>query len=280
MALDPSTVGLSIGAIAHSYTWRDVVLYALGIGARRDELDYLYEGRGPAVIPTFAVVPAMPALMEAMARTGGAFDRIVHGHQKVTVHARIPPSGTLRTKATVVAMYDLKKMAQVIVRTESHDAAGVHLFDTEWGIVVLGEGGWGGEAPPSRDGAPPARDPDFTITETTTPEQALLYRLSGDHNPLHADPDCSLVRERFDGKPILHGLCTYGFAARALARAVAGGDATRITQLSGRFSKPVFPGDTLVLEGWREGNSVRARVRTAERGDAVITHLSAEIAPV
>lgn len=280
MALDLSCVGLVTGPTKYTFASKDAVLYALGVGATRDELAYLYEGRGPRVLPSFAVIPAYPALMEAMARTGGGFDRIVHGHQKITLHAPIPPKGTLLTTARVEAVYDLKKMAQVIVRTETRDEAGAHLFDTEWGIIVLGEGGWGGEGPPGRETSAPRRDPDFRVEAQTSPEQALLYRLSGDLNPLHADPDFALVKERFDGVPILHGLCTYGFMTRALARGACGGDADRIRSLSARFSKPVWPGDTLITEGWVDGDQAWVRTSSKAQGVAVLSHGHARITPL
>ncbi len=277
MALDLSCVGLPTEPTAFTYTSKDVALYALGVGAKRDELDYLYEGRGPRVLPTFAVIPAYPALLRAMARAEVSLDKVVHGHQKVTVHAAIPPSGTLHTTATVAAVYDMKRMAQVVVRTETRDADGLLRFETEWGIIVLGEGGFGGEAPPGREGTVPARPADFHIEEATAPEQALLYRLSGDDNPLHADPDFPLVRERFQSRPILHGLCSYGFLARAVAKGACNGDATRIRHLSAKFSKPVWPGDTLVTDGWVEGSMVYVRTATRERSEVVLSHCRAEI---
>jgi acyl dehydratase len=276
MALDLSCVGLTTEPTRHSYAWKDVALYALAVGATRDELDFVYEGRGPKVLPSFAVIPAWAALMQAMARAGITFDKVVHGHQKVSVKTPLAPAATLLTTARVEAIYDMKKMAQVVVRTESRDEGGAHRFDTEWGIIVLG---WGGEPPPAREGSAPTRPADFRVEAKTSPEQALLYRLTGDDNPLHADPDFALVKDRFGGKPILHGLCTYGYMTRAVAQAVCGGDATRIRHLSARFTKPVWPGDTLVTEGWVDGAAVRLRTTTLERGEAVLSHCSAEIDP-
>ena len=277
MALDLSCVGVTTEPTRHAYAWKDVALYALGVGATRDELDYLYEGRGPKVLPSFAVIPAWAALLRAMAGAGVTFDNVVHGHQKVTVKGPLAPAATLLTTARVEAVYDMKKMAQVVVRTETRDEDGAHRFDTEWGIIVLGEGGWGGEAPPAREGSIPNRPADFRVEAKTSPEQALLYRLMGDGNPLHADPDFALVKDRFGGRPILHGLCTYGYMTRAVAQAVCGGDATRIRHLSARFTKPVWPGDTLVTEGWVEGPNVRLRTTTLERGEAVLSHCAAEV---
>lgn len=276
MALDLTSVDRRTEPTSFSYTSKDAILYALGVGATRDELDYLYEGRGPKVLPSFAVIPAFPALMRATDGAGVTVDRVVHGHQKVTVHAPIAPEGTLLTTAVVEAIYDMKRMAQVVVRTETRDTAGTHLFDTEWGILVLGEGGFGGEAPPGREGTAPSRAADFRFEEKTSPEQALLYRLSGDLNPLHADPDFSLVKDRF-GTPILHGLCTYGYMTRAVVKGACQGDAAKIRSLTARFSKPVWPGDTLITEGWIEGSTVYLRTTTRERGEAVLTQARAEI---
>ncbi len=280
MALDLTCVGLPTEPTAYDYTSKDVCLYALGVGAKRDELDYLYEGRGPKVLPTFAVIPSFPAVIRATDRAGVAIDRVVHGHQKVTLQGLIPPAGSLSTTATIAAIYDMKRMAQVVVHTETRDASGAHLFDTEWGIIVLGEGGFGGEPPPGREGSAPSRPADIRVEEKTTAEQALLYRLSGDTNPLHADPDFSLVRERFNGTPILHGLCSYGFMTRALVRSACGGEASRLKSVSARFTKPVWPGDTLVTEAWIEGSLVYARSSTLERGEAVLSHCRATINPV
>jgi acyl dehydratase len=277
MALDPSRVGLTAGPTRYAYDWERTTLYALGVGATVNELDYLYEGRGPKVLPTFAVIPSYAALQAAMADAGVSFDNVVHGHQRITLHGPLPPAAELSTTATLTAMYDLKRMAQVVVTTRTVDAAGNALFDTEWGILVLGAGGWGGEAPPGRDGAAPDRAPDFRVTQKTTPEQALLYRHMGDGNPLHADPDFPLVQERFGGRPILHGLCSYGFVGRAIAQAACGGDPQRIGQMYARFTKPVWPGDTLITEGWVEGTQVRFRTTTAERGEAVLSHGTATL---
>jgi acyl dehydratase len=279
MALDLSRVGLPTEPTAFTYASKDVALYALGIGAKRDELDYVYEGRGPKVLPSFAVIPSFPAVIRATDRAGVSIEKVVHGHQKVTLHAPIAPEGTLSTTATIAAIYDMKRMAQVVVHTETRDAAGTHLFDTEWGIIVLGEGGFNGEPPPGREGSAPSRPADVRVEEKTTPEQALLYRLSGDLNPLHADPDFSLVRERFNGTPILHGLCSYGFMTRALVRTLCNGDASRLRSVSARFTKPVWPGDTLVTEAWLEGATVYVRSTTLERGEAVLSHGRASISP-
>jgi acyl dehydratase len=266
-------VGQRTEPVEFDYTWKDTVLYALGIGAKADELDYLYEGRGPKVYPSFAVIPAYPPLTAALAKTEGPFDKVVHGAQKVFVHAPIPPAAKLRTSAIVEGIYDMKRMAQAVVKTETVDAAsGAKLFDTEWSILYLGEGGFGGTPRPEEEKhAAPSREPDFHIEEATTAEQALLYRLSGDLNPLHADPEFPLVA-RFEGKPILHGLATYGFMTRAVVKGACGGDANKIRSISARFARPVWPGQTLVTDGWVEGQRVFARTSVKERSEVVLSH--------
>lgn len=251
------------------------ILYALGVGAKADELDLLYEGRGPKVLPTYAVIPAYDAMIGAMGSAGVSFDNVVHGHQKITLHRDIPARAALTTTATVSGIYDMKRMAQVVVTTRTADASGEALFDTEWGILVLGEGGWGGDPPPARENPRPDRPADFEVEQATTPEQALLYRLMGDGNPLHADPEFPLVKQRFGGRPILHGLCTYGFLGRALAKQVGG--ASRVKHLSARFTKPVWPGDTLATEGWIDGDRAWLRTTSRASGEVVLSHGYAEL---
>jgi acyl dehydratase len=278
MAINPAVAGKSTAPLHHEYTWKDAVLYALGVGAKIDELDYLFEGRGPKVLPTFAVVPTFFANIEAMAEVGGNLVNVVHGGQKIHLHRPIPSSGKLTTIATVTGLYDIIKMAQAIVSTKTTDAQGNLLFETEWSVIYRGEGGFGGPRPPeSPKATPPQRDPDFRVEEATTETQALLYRLSGDLNPLHADP--AIGQLAGFGKPILHGLCTYGFVGRAVVKSMCGGDGDKLRSLSAQFRKPVWPGETLVTEGWviEPGKAV-LRCTSKERNEHVITNSIAEVA--
>ncbi|MCL2723501.1 MAG: MaoC family dehydratase N-terminal domain-containing protein [Polyangiaceae bacterium] len=273
MALDLSLVGKASNPSSFSYTWKDVVLYALGIGAKKDELDYLYEGRGPKVIPSFAVVPAFQPMFEIVTKTGGDLAMIVHGAQRVRLRGQIPAEGTLTTTAKIRGIYDYRKFAIVVVDTETKDRAGKVLFDTTSQIIFRGEGSFGGELPPKEEKVaeiPKGKPADFRIEEATSPEQALLYRLSGDLNPLHADPEFS-ARVGFTQGPILHGLCTYGYMVRHVAKGACGGDATKMTGFEGHFRKPVWPGDTLVTEGWKvTAGKIALQVSVKERSETVL----------
>jgi acyl dehydratase len=280
MALDPSAVGFTGAPSVFTYDWKTVVLYALGIGAKRDELDYLYEKRGPRVYPTFAVCPVMPAVMECLAKTGGDFASVVHGGQSVRIHRPIPPSGRLVTTATLRAIYDMKKFAQVIAETTTRLEGGEALFDTVWSIIFRGEGGFKGPRPPKNEAPDPPKDrpADFHVELATSPEQALLYRLSGDLNPLHADPSFA-ASVGFEQGPILHGLCSYGFVARAIIQGACGGDADKLKRLDGQFRRPIWPGDTIVVDGWTiEPGLVAAAVTVKERPDPVVTNVFAHVA--
>ncbi|HEY4012002.1 MAG TPA: MaoC/PaaZ C-terminal domain-containing protein [Polyangiaceae bacterium] len=273
MTLDLSLVGRPTAPTSIDYTWKDVALYALGVGAKKEELDYLYEGRGPKVLPSFPVVLKFPPMLDLVAQTGGNLSMVVHGGERVALHAALAPKGRLVTRAAVRAIYDMKRFAQVLVDTKAEDGDGRLVAEMTSSIIFRGEGGFGGDPPPKA--APPVerpRDtpPTFTVEEPTTREQALLYRLSGDLNPLHADPDFAR-QVGFEQGPILHGLCTFGFMVRHVARGACGGDATRVRAFEAQFRRPVWPGDTLVTEGWvvRPG-AVAVQVKVKERDEVVI----------
>lgn len=282
MSIDPTAVGASSGPHSFSYGAETAILYALGIGARRDELDYLFEGRGPRVFPTFAVVPAAAAVFGCMGRVGGSLESLVHGSQSITLHGSLPAEATLSTTGKVAALYDLKRFTQVVITTETRDAAGRVLCETEWMLLLRGVGGFGGPRPPkeaAEAAVPKDRPADFRVEEATSPEQALLYRLSGDRNPLHADPELA-ARVGFPQGPILHGLCTLGYAARALIKAELGGDGGRLRRLGANFRKPVWPGETLVTEGWRiEGGKIALSTTVLGRPEPVLTGAWAEVSP-
>jgi acyl dehydratase len=281
MSLDTSAVGYETKPYALAYDWKTLATYALGIGAKRDELAYVYEGHkgGMKVYPTFAVIPAYAAVIDILGRSKGDLAMVVHGGQTVRAHRPIPAAATLSTVGTLKAIYDLKKFGQVIIETRT-TLEGEPIVDTTWSIIFRGAGGFGGPRPPEAEGdvtVPKDRAPDFTVEEATSPEQALLYRISGDVNPLHADPEFATM-VGFPQGPILHGLCTYGFVARAVVAKAAGGEAAKLRSLTAQFRKPVWPGDTIVTQGWHVGDGKVALVAGAKgRPDPVLTGAWAQI---
>ncbi|MDJ0864767.1 MAG: MaoC/PaaZ C-terminal domain-containing protein [Myxococcota bacterium] len=252
MPIDPNAVGAEGGPVERSWDSKDALLYALGVGSGTDELAFSTE-KNQQVLPTFAVIVGMGGI---------PFDKIgsfnpamlVHGEQAIEVHGPIPPDGKVSTKGRVSAIYDKGKGALVVMDCESHDAeTGEPRFTTRMSAFIRGEGGFGGERGPSGPkNVPPDRAPDHEVTYQTKPEQALIYRLSGDRNPLHSDPEFAKLAG-FD-TPILHGLCTYGFTGRALLHTLCGSDPGRFRAMSGRFSKPVLPGEALTVKMWVDGN--------------------------
>jgi len=250
MTLNPEAVGLESSEHTLRFDWKTLVLYALGIGAKRAELDYLYEARGPKVFPTFAVVPGYPLLFELLGRSGGSLTQVVHATQSVRMHAPLPRYGELATRGKITGLYDMKKFAQMVFETRTL-CEGQLVFETEWSMFFLGEGGFGGPRPPKGPvpKIPSLAQPVFEFEEVVSPEQALLFRLSGDFNPLHADPAFA-AQVGFPEGPILHGLATYGFCARALIHSALGGDASRLRAFHAQFRKPIWPGETLRTQGF------------------------------
>ncbi|MGH7270234.1 MAG: MaoC/PaaZ C-terminal domain-containing protein [Polyangiaceae bacterium] len=282
MPLDSSIVGLRGAPSVLSYSWKDTVLYALGVGAKREELDVLYEGRGPKVLPSFAVVPKFPPMLDALGRLGGDLGMLVHSAERITLHAPLAPSGRLVTTATVRGIYDMRRFAQVLIDTRTESADGDCIAEMASTMLFRDAGGFGGEAAP-RDAAaverPKDAPPTFVVEQATSPEQALLYRLSGDRNPLHADPEFARGAG-FERGPILHGLCSFGFMVRHVAQALCGGDATRVRSVEAQFRRPVWPGDTLVTEGWQvRPDAVALRVKVKERDEVVIGGAWATLTP-
>jgi acyl dehydratase len=256
MAIDLQSLGYETPPIEFGYTWRDTVLYALGVGASpNEELDYLYEGRGPKVLPTFATVPTFAAFDALVDRIGCDRRAMVHRSQEVRLFKPLRPNARLRIIGRVAGLYDLKRVAVSAFSIDAHDEEGDHIIHGELTLVLRNDGGFGGTPPPRTERvALPERDPDFETSELIAPTQGLLYRLNGDYNPLHADPD--FAEDAGFERPILHGLCTYGYAGRAVLKHSCGGDPSRFRMLRGQFSSPVYPGDTLITRGWNEGDRV------------------------
>lgn len=251
MPLNPDAVGSTSEPVEVSWTSTDCLLYAVGIGAGTDDLAFTTEntdGVDQQVFPTFPVVIGWGrgSAMHSI----GTFDpaRLVHGKQSVTLHRPVPVEGSATLRGEITAMYD-KGSAAVVVSETTAVVDGEPLYTNSASVFIRGEGGWGGERGPSGpQNVPPDRDPDHRVTYQTSPDQALVYRLSGDRNPLHSDPSFAALGG-FD-RPILHGLCTYGFTGRALLQSACGGDTTRFGHVEGRFTSPVFPGEALTVDIW------------------------------
>ena len=267
MAIDTQSVGYEAPPIEFDYTWRDAVVYALGVGASADEeLDYLYEGRGPKVLPTFCTIPTFAAFDALVDRIGCDRRGMVHHSQRVDLFKTLRPNARLRVVGKVAGLYDMKRFAMSVFSIDAYDEDDELAIQGEVTLLLRNDGGFGGDRPPKTGRVkPPERDPDFETRDRIGPTQALLYRLSGDYNPLHADPDFA-AEAGFD-RPILHGLCTYGYAGRAVVAEACGGDPDKLASFRGQFSSPVFPGDTLIIRGWNEGGRVVLDVTTEERPD-------------
>jgi acyl dehydratase len=266
MAIDPSAIGAVTEPKIYDWTERDTLLYALGVGAGTGDLAYTTENSHDIpqqVLPTFAVICWMGF---AAAPLVGSFNwgMLLHGSQEIRLSAPLPASGSLSVVAEVADIQDkgAGKNAILILRARGTDpATGAQVAETLTTLVIRGDGGFGGQ-PGQRAAAPefPDREPDARIALPTRDDQALIYRLSGDRNPLHSDPWFAREMAGFP-TPILHGLCTYGVAGRALLAELAGGQAARLTAVAARFSAPVFPGETLTTSIWRT-ESGRAVYRT------------------
>jgi acyl dehydratase len=274
MALNHSLVGVPGEPQERSWDSKDALLYAVGVGAGLGdpltELEFTTEnseGIEQKVLPTYAV-------LIAQGRTSGSlgdFDRamLVHAEQAVELHRPLPVEGTVRTTSTVTGIYDKGSGALVVTENVAVDAAtGEPLATTRSSAFIRGEGGFGGERGSDAAWDRPDRAPDHQVTYQTRPEQALVYRLSGDRNPLHVDPKFA-ARGGFD-RPILHGLCTYGVTGRALLHVLCDSDPARFGSMSGRFSRPVWPGEALTVSVWRPDGSDTALFQTTKDDGTVV----------
>ncbi|MGQ9909877.1 MAG: MaoC/PaaZ C-terminal domain-containing protein [Candidatus Flexifilum sp.] len=275
--------------IAFSYTERDVSLYALGVGAPadpldQDELKFVYElsSHGFVVLPGFAAL--FPGKMIDVLLTGrlpGGLTynpmMLVHGEQVIALDRPLPTRATITARPRVSAVYDKGSGAVVVTDVPCYDESGQRVAFNQMSMFIRGIGGWGGDRGPSTGDAyqPPPREPDAVMTEATSPKQALIYRLSGDINPLHADPAMAALGG-FD-RPILHGLATFGFATRAVIKHMGGNDPARFRRVRVRFANPVFPGETLRTEMWRTEAGVIFRTTVVERDAIALTQALAEV---
>ena len=269
MPVDPGAVGLKGTSVRRSWSSKDALLYALGVGAGVDELAFATENTKDTpqrVLPTMAVV---------LGGGGVPFNKIgtfnpalmLHGAQAIELYGEIPPDGEIESTGQIGAIWDKGSGASVELISESVDVAtGKPLFKTTMTAFLRGEGGFGGERGPASTFELPERKPDHEVRYETRIDQPLIYRLSGDRNPLHSDPSFAKLGG-FD-RPILHGLCTYGFTGRALLHALCAGDPARFKSMQGRFSKPVMPGDELTVSMWVDGGTCLFQTKNQD-GDVV-----------
>ena len=286
--LDEASKGELI--LESEYDERDLALYALGIGAARDpldnsELNYVYElGSGFQALPTFAVMPQSSAMLAA-AKTGQfslpgmsfGLDRLLHGEQYTEIHRPLPPNAKLKHIFKFKEAFDKDPNAVVTFAISSVDEDGNEIAYNEMTSFVKGAGGWGGDRGPSGDiNVPPEREPDAVIEEKTDPNQTLLYRLSGDWNPLHADPN--FAKALGYDKPILHGLCTFGYCGRHVVKAFSNNDPRYFKSIKVRFAKNVFPGETLITRMWKESDTrIVFETKVKERDEIVIKNAAVEL---
>ena len=262
--------------IEHTYTARDTMLYALGLGFGEDpmdenELTYVYEV-GIQAAPSMAVILGYPGFWLKDPKTGIDWKKVLHGEQWLDIYKPLPVAGKVigRTRIDQISDKGADKGAVMYLSRDIIDAAsGEALAKVTMSTFCRGDGGFGGD---NLAGPTPAqlpdRAPDHVCDLTTLPRQALIYRLSGDYNPLHADP--KVARAAGFDRPILHGLATYGLAGRAILRALCDYDAARLSGLDVRFSAPVYPGETVRFEIWQQGNEARFRATVPERDNLLV----------
>jgi acyl dehydratase len=256
-----------------SYTEREAILYALSVGMARDplnadELPFVFEGLGLKALPTLAVVLVPSGLP---ARLGVAGAKIVHFRQQLVLHRSLPSAGAISTRSRVSGAHDrgTGKGAVISIETTARLDDGDDVFTSTMTILARGDGGYGGPV----GGAPalpaiPDRAPDIVVVDEVRPDAALLYRLNSDRNPLHADP-AAAAQAGFE-RPILHGLCTYAIAGRAILSRICGYDTSRLKSIDARFSSPVFPGDVVTTQLWQDSGSVSFRCLVEAREAKVI----------
>lgn len=262
--------------VEFSWTSSDVQLYHLGLGAGADPMDpgelrYLVDG-SPQVLPTFATVAATFHATEPPAVQFPGIDvelsKVLHGSERVEVPAPLPPSGSARAVTRFTDIWDKGKAAVILSETTVTTPDGAPLWTQKRSIFARGEGGFGGSRGPSSSDSAPDRAPDLEIAMPVLPQQALLYRLCGDRNPLHSDP--TFAAAAGFPQPILHGLCTFGMTCKAIADALLDGDANAIAAYGARFAGVVFPGETLKVCVWKNGEGLLANVVAPGRDNAAV----------
>ena len=276
----PINLDIALGAelepVEFSWVSSDVQLYSLALGAGSDPMDsrelrYLTDGT-PQVLPTFSSVAASFHATEAPTVSFPGIEielsRVLHASEAVTVPAPLPASGAGRAVTRITEIWDKGKAAVIFNETTVADSSGKTLWTVKRSIFARGEGGFGGERGPSTSAETPERAADFEIDIPVLPQQALLYRLCGDRNPLHSDPEFAAAAGF--PRPILHGLCTYGMTCKALVDTVLDADTTRVGSYGARFAGVVYPGETLKASVWQDGDRLSAIVTAPSRGNETV----------
>uniref|UniRef100_A0A4X1UAJ1 Peroxisomal multifunctional enzyme type 2 n=4 Tax=Sus scrofa TaxID=9823 RepID=A0A4X1UAJ1_PIG len=280
-------VGYKFPPFSSSYTEVDTIMYALGVGASIKEpkdLKFIYEGNSDfSCLPTFGVILAQKSLGGGgLAEIPGLsvnFTKVLHGEHYLELYKPLPNAGDLKCEAVVADVLDKRSGLVILIDVYSYSGKELICYN-QFSVFVMGSGGFGGKRTSDKDKvavAIPNRPPDAILTDTTSLNQAALYRLSGDWNPLHIDPDFASLAG-FD-RPILHGLCTFGFSARHVLQQYADRDVLRFKAIKVRFAKPVYPGQTLQTEMWKEGNRIHFQTKVQETGDTVISNAYVDLVP-
>ena len=268
-------VGMTFEPVPFSWDSKDVMLYAVGVGAKPvGELEFVFEGKGPKVLPTYAVIPGMFSMGGLVSNVDINLAMLLHGEQAITLHREIPPEGKVRVTGRISEVWDKGKAAVIGSEGIVEDDQGP-LFTNKATLFIRGAGGFGGERGPATTGVnvPPDRQPDHVIEDVTRPEQAAIYRLSGDRNPIHIDPDFAKMAG-FE-QPFMHGLCTYGFVGRAILRALCAGDPARFRSFSARFADQVYFGDTIITKIWVVAGGEAIVQAETQKGNVVLSQARA-----
>lgn len=268
MPLDPDAVGATSDPRPVAWSARDCMLYALGIGAGTEDLAFTTNNTQDVAQMMLPTMPVTLGVDFSVLKQAGKIDwtRLLHAEQQIEVLRPLAVDGEAVATTGISEMWDKEKAALVVAETTGASAEGTPLWRSRASLFLKGAGGWGGERGPSSETPEPSTAPAKTISYQTAPNQALIYRLSGDYNPLHSDP--SFAKRAGMDRPILHGLCTFGFAGRAVLE-LAGGDPARVASIKARFASPVWPGDQLHVDLWDTGDqTVCFRVRG--RDDKVV----------
>src|SRR5208283_4976384 len=270
MALNLDSIGKKIGPVTKDYDWKDVVLYALGVGAGFDDLDYCYETR-LKVVPSFSIGAVFDFLAQVGLSSNADLAGILHGEQDIIFHNPMPTSGRLSTEGAITHIYDkgADKGALVVAEAETYHSNGQKLFTNIFTLFCRRDGGFGGPDAPKEPVEFPDRAPDFEEEEIPSPDQPLLYRLSGDIFALHVDPD--FARASGFEKPIMHGLCTHGYACHAVIKNLFPGEPERMKLFRNRFSRTIYPGQPIKTQIWKidEGRAL-FRTISSQTGEVVI----------